>query len=158
MRPSKFDGRLGEPSLPETKERQHAAGAAFFGAIGIVKIGMAGGADAAFVDLFHALGAALLDDLRREIYFIMRRANAGTELHDHVRGFASESRSHLLDCFRGNGQLGSFFPGMHEADGGCDWIDDVNGAAVGHVNAECDAALISDETVATCEVLIGFKR
>ena len=47
---------------------------------------MTGGADAAVVDLFHALGAALLDDLCGEIDFVMRRANAGTELHDHVGG------------------------------------------------------------------------
>jgi hypothetical protein len=151
-------GRRSAASLPEAEQREHAAGFSFFGAVGIVQIEMAGGADAAVVDLFHALGAALLDDLSGEIDFVMGRSNAGTKLDDHVRGLATESRSHLLDCFRGDGQLGSFFSGMDEADGGRDRIDNVNGAAIGHVNAEGDAALIGDETVATRQVPVGFER
>ena len=47
---------------------------------------------------------------------------------------------------------------MDEADGGRYWIDNVNRAAIGHVNAERDAALIGDETVAAGEFFVRRWR
>ena len=79
-------GYIRAASLSQTEQCEHAAGFSFLGAIGIVKIGMTSCADAAVVDLFYALRATLLDDVCREIDFVMRRTNAGTELHDHVDG------------------------------------------------------------------------
>src|SRR6266850_8127216 len=47
---------------------------------------------------------------------------------------------------------------MDQTNGGRDWIDDVNGAAIGHVNAERDSALIGNETVAIGEFFVGRRR
>ena len=80
-----FATRLTETRLQQSENREHAAGFSFFGTIRIIKIDMAGGADAAVVNLFHAFAATLLDNFRREIDFIMRRANAGAQLNDEIR-------------------------------------------------------------------------
>ncbi len=41
-------------------------------------------AGASVVDFPHALVAALLDNFRCEIDFVVWRTNAGAELHDHL--------------------------------------------------------------------------
>src|SRR5438034_3693080 len=81
----------------------------------------------------------------------MRRANSGTELHDHVRGIRPEPINHVPDRVRNDAELGAFAPGMHQTDSGRFRIDNVNSAAVGDVNAERDAALIRDDSVAARE-------
>ena len=68
----------------QTQQRQHSSGATFFGAIGIVALQIARSADAAVVNFVHASVATLLDDLRGEIDFVMRRTDARTELHDQI--------------------------------------------------------------------------
>lgn len=67
--------------LQKSEEREHAAGAAFFGAIGIIAIQIARGADAAIIHSRDAEITASPHDLGSEIGFIMRRPNARTELH-----------------------------------------------------------------------------
>ena len=132
----------------QPKHGQHAAGFSFFGAIGVVAMKIAGGADARVVDLLNAERAALPDDFACEIYFVVRRANAGAELHDHVRRIGSEAINHLPDRVRDDAKLGAFAPGMHKPDRRRFWIDDVNRATVGDVNTKRDAALICDNAVA----------
>ena len=67
-------------------QRKHAASFSFFGAVGVVTIEVTSGAYAGVVNFFHAKRAALPDNFRCEIDFVMRRANTGAELHDDVRG------------------------------------------------------------------------
>ena len=81
----------------------------------------------------------------------MRRADARTELNDHVRGIRPEAINHLPDRVRNDAELGAFAPGMHQTDGRCFRIDDVKSAAVGDINAERDAALIRDDAIAAGE-------
>ena len=47
---------------------------------------------------------------------------------------------------------------MDETNRGRGWIDNINGAAIGDVNAERDSALIGNETVATGEFFVGRRR
>src|SRR5207245_896819 len=93
----------------------------------------------------------LSDDFGGEIDFVMRRANTGAEFHDHVRGLGAEAIDHLPDCVRDDTELGAFAAGMYETDRRRFWIDNVNSATVGNVNAQGNAALIGDNAVAAGE-------
>jgi len=112
---------------------------------------IAGGADAGVVDLLNAERAGLPDDFGGEIDFVVRRANAGAELHDHVRGIGAETFNHLPDRVCDDAKLGAFASRMHQANRRRFWIQDVDCAAVGDVNAERDAALIGDNAIARGE-------
>jgi len=138
--------------LFETEESKHPARASFFGAVGIVKIGMASGADAAVVNFAHALGAAFFDDFRGEIDFVMRRTNAGAQLHDQVERSRPEACDHLRDRIRDDTKLGPFAAGMDETDRRRFWIDNINRATIGDMNAEQNFPLIRDKTVAPGEM------
>lgn len=115
-------------------------------------------ADAAVVDFPHALVATLLDNFRREIDLVMRRTNAGTELHDQIGRLRSELLDHLGDCTRNNAELRPLAAGMDETDSWRVWIDNVNRAAVGDMNAERDTRLICNEAVAAGEMFILVNR
>jgi hypothetical protein len=47
---------------------------------------------------------------------------------------------------------------MHQTDRVADWIDQVNGATIGDVNSETNAALICDQAVATVETFVRCGR
>src|SRR5436305_13694677 len=81
--------------LIESKHSQHTAGFSFFCTIGVVALQVAGRANAGLVDLVNAECAALPDEGGGEIDFVVRRANARTKLHDHLRGIGSEEINHL---------------------------------------------------------------
>ena len=132
----------------ESNYGQHPAGFSFLGAIGVVAVQIAGGADAGVVDLLNAQRTTLPDDFGSEIDFIVRRANAGTKLHDHVGGIGAEAIDHLVNSVGDDAEFGAFAPRMHKADGRRCRIYDVNRATVGDVNAERDTAFISDNAVA----------
>src|SRR5262249_5720074 len=66
--------------------------------------------------------------------------------------------AHLLNRFPSNRELGSFFPGMNETDRRRFWIDNVNGAAISHVDPERDLLLIGDQTIVAGELLIAIDR
>src|SRR5262249_13218605 len=57
----------------------------------------------------------------------------------------------LPDRVRHDAELRAFATGMHQTDGRCFRIDDVNSAAVRDVNAQHDPALIGDDAVAAGE-------
>ena len=135
----------------ESNQREHATGFSFFGAIGVVAIQIAGGADAGIVNLFHAQRATLPDNFRGEIDFVMRRTNTRAELHDRVRGIGAEAINHLRYGVRDNAELGAFASGVYKTDRRRFWIDDVNSTTVSDVDTECDAALIRDQAVAAGE-------
>ncbi len=94
---------------------------------------------------------ALPDNFRGEIDFVMRRTNAGAQLHDHVSGIGAEAINHLRNRIRDNAELGAFAAGMNQTDSRRFWIDNVNSTTVGNVNAKRDAALICDQAVAAGE-------
>jgi hypothetical protein len=103
------------------------------------------------VNFSYSECATLADNVGGEIDFEMGRANAGAELDDHVRGIGTEAINHFPDCIRDNSELGAFAPGMNQTDRWRLWIDNVNRAAVGNVNAQCDTPLICDEAVAAAK-------
>ena len=127
---------------------QHAAGFSFFGAIGVVAGQITGSARAGVVEALNAEGAALPGDFVGKIDFVVRRPNAGTELHEHVRRIGPEAFNHLSDRVCDDAKLGAFASGMHKADRGRFWVYDVNGATVSDVNAERDATLVREDAVA----------
>src|SRR5256885_11511483 len=87
------------------KHGKHPAGFTFLGAIGIVAVQIAGGADSGVVDLLNAQRTTLPDDFGSEIDFIVRRGDAGAELHDHLPPVGSEAIHHFLNCICGAAQL-----------------------------------------------------
>src|ERR1051325_5578957 len=100
----------------ESQYSQHASGFSFFGAIGVVPLQLTGGADAGVVHLVNSESAALPDDISSEIDFVVRRANARTELHDHLRGIGAEAIDHLPDRVVDDAKFGALASGMHKAD------------------------------------------
>jgi hypothetical protein len=90
-------------------------------------------------------------DFRSEIDLVAGWANTGTELHDHVRGIGPEAFNHLSDRVCHDTKFGSFAPGVHKANCRRCWIDDVNCATIGDVNAERETALIGDNAIARGE-------
>lgn len=130
---------------------QHAAGLSFFGAVGVITIQIAGGADAGVVDVLKTWRATLLDDVSCEIDFVVRWANARTELHDHLRRIGAEVFNHLSDRICDDAERGAFSPGMDKANGRRFRIYNVHRATVRDVNTERDARLIGDDAVATGE-------
>ena len=114
---------------------------------------IAGGADGGVVDLLNAERATLPNNFGGEIYFVVRRANTGTELHDYVRRIGAEAINHLSDSVRDDAKLGAFASGMYKTDRRCFWIHDVNRATVGDVNSERGMALICDNAVAAGKFL-----
>jgi len=142
----------------EPNQRQHAASATFLRPVGIVKVEMASGADATVVDFEHALRLTLFDNLRCEIDLVVRRANAWAELDDHLRWIGSEAIKHLPDRVGDDAELGAFAPGMHQTNGWCAWIDNVNSATVSDVNAQRDTPLIRYNAVAARKFLAASAR
>ena len=130
---------------------QHAAGFSFFGAVGVVATQMTGSARAGVVDVLNIQRATLADDLRSEIDLVVGWANAGTELHDYLRGIGPEAFNHLSDRVCDDTKLGSLAAGMHKANSRRCWIYDVNCATISDVNAERDTALIGDNAIARGE-------
>src|SRR6267154_5348083 len=92
----------------ESNYGQHPAGFSFLGAIGVVAVQIAGGADAGVVDLLNAQRTTLPDDFGSEIDFVMRRANTGTELHNHLRRIGSETIDHFMNGIGDDAELGTF--------------------------------------------------
>ena len=112
-------------------------------------IQIAGSAGAGVVDVLNAARAASPDDFGGEIDFVVRRANAGTELHDHVRGIRAEAFNHFSDRLCDDPELGAFAAGMHKANRRCFWIYDINCATIRDVDTKRDTALMGDNAIAT---------
>jgi len=108
------------------------------------------------MNFFDAERATLPNNFRGEIDFVVRRTNAGTKLHDQVRGIRAEAIDHLRNRVRDDAELGAFAPGMHQTDSRRFGIDNVNRATIGHVNAERDTESIRNDAVATGEFFVTF--
>ena len=101
--------------------------------------------------MLNAWRATLPNNFGSEIHIVVRRADARTELHDHLRRIGAEAFDHPSDRVWGNAKLGSFAAGMHETNCRCRWINDVNCATVCDVNAERYTGLIGYNAVARRE-------
>ena len=132
----------------QSNHGQRPASFSFLGAVGVVAPKITGGAHAGVVDLLNVERATLLDDFGRKIDLVMGWANTGAELHDQIGRIGVEAFNHLSDRVCDDAKVGAFAAGMHKANRGRFWIYDVNCATIGDVNAECDAALISDNAIA----------
>lgn len=66
----------------------------------------------------------------------------------------TELRCHRFDRVWDDAEFGPFFTRMNETDRATNWIDEVNGATIGDVNAETDSSPIGDDPVAICETLV----
>ena len=96
----------------------------------------------------------MADDVGGEIDFIMRRPNAGTELDNQIGSARPKMLRHCFNGLRRDPKLGPFLPGMHQANRAPNRIDQINRAAIGHVNAEAKAALIRDQAIAAVEAFV----
>ena len=92
-------------------------------------------------------GAGLREDRGGEVDFVKRRADAGAELHDHLRGVAAEFALHLFDGDGGDAEFAAFAAGVQERDDAALGIDEENWAAIGDVDAKADARIGGDEAV-----------
>ena len=63
----------------------------------------------------------------------------------------------LLYRLRDHAKLSAFFSGVHKANRRFSWIDNVNRAAIGDVNAKRDFSPICDDTVAASELYVRFS-
>jgi hypothetical protein len=86
------------PPSRKPQHGQHPPGPAFLRAIRIVVLQVTSGADLVIVNLFDPAVATLAHDLRREIDFVVRRTDAGTQLNDEIGRFDPEPLSHEVDC------------------------------------------------------------
>ncbi len=105
---------------------------------------MRGRADAAIDHLAHPSLAALRHDDRGEIHLIVRRTNAGTQLDGHVRGIASELRTHAFDGHSCNALLAAPAPGMQKPGDAPARIEKINRAAIRHIDAQTHAGIRRD--------------
>ncbi len=135
------------PGRSQREQREHAPGATFLRAIRIVALKITRGADAAVVNFTNAGVATLLQNLRGEIDFIVRRANAWTELHHEIRPVHAEIRAQQFDCVADNAKGAAFLARVHETDGASLAIDEINSAAIRHINSETNIVLVGDQTV-----------
>src|SRR6266581_7570732 len=74
-------------TVREAEQREHPAGATFFGPIGIVGVQIAGRANAAVMNLVQACSLTLSNDIRSEIDLVMGRTNARAELAVRILGW-----------------------------------------------------------------------
>ena len=77
---------------------------------------MARGAEFAVCHFFHSGREDLMKNIRCEIYFIMRRADAGADLYDEVFWRDSESTLHFSNHRGDNFKFCPFASGVNQAD------------------------------------------
>jgi len=114
-------------------------------------------ADSGIVHVLYAGVVTVPNNLRSEIDFVMWRSNAWTELDDEIRRIRSEMSCQRGDGFGHNCELGSLLTGVHQPDTAPDWIEKINRAAIGDVNAKRYAALIGNQAIASVETLFGLN-
>jgi hypothetical protein len=147
-----------EERLKQREECEHPPGPPFFGAIGIIARQIAGGTNSAIVHRPNSEIAALPCDLRGEIDLVVRRANAGAELNQEIGRARTKLSGHRVDRGRHHPKLGAFLARMDQANGVANGIDEINRAAIGDVNAETNATLTCNQSVAVLETFVSANR
>src|SRR5438105_1773897 len=100
--------------LQQREEREHASSLPALNSIRIIALQIGSCVFVAGENLRDPGGATLRDDVRREIDFVKRRANARADLRGHACGLGSEMRAHFFDCCRNYAERGSVFAGMRQ--------------------------------------------
>jgi len=135
--------------LREGEEGEHAPGAAFFLAVGVVGFQIRCGVFAGVVEIPYSEFGGLDADGGGEIGIVVGRADAGGDDAGEIGGVGAVVSGHFPNRFGEDVEVGSFFPGMEKADGAGDGIGQVNGGAIGYVDGEELAGEIGDEAVNT---------
>jgi hypothetical protein len=99
---------------------------------------------------------ALRDDQRRKIDLVIWWPNARAELNHQIPRIRSELPAHLLDGHGRDSELGPFFPGVQQTDRAANGINDIDRAAIGHIDAEANARRGSDEAIGSGHGIQGF--
>ena len=133
-------------------QSKETSGAASFPAVGVVFVRIGGGAGAAVKNIAHAGFAGLTNNLCGEIHLVVRRADAGSNLHHKICRIGAERFAHRCDCFRHNSKFGALLSGVHEADCLDFPVCKINGCAVGDVNRKAQPGAIRDKTVGAGDV------
>jgi hypothetical protein len=134
-------------ALDDCGESEEPSGTALFAAIRVVFVWVRSSAGAAIKDLAHAGFPGLSDKIRREIHFVLRRTNAGTNLQEDIRRIAAKIVAHCRDRSRNDSKFGASLTGVDEANRSQSFVCNVDGSAVGDVNRQAESALIGDKSV-----------
>src|SRR5437588_4224240 len=143
--------------LQQSHHGQHPPGPTFLRAIRIVVLQVTSSADLVIVNLFDPALATLSHNLRREIDFVMRRTDAGTQLNDEIGRLDPEFLPHQVDCTTHNPEHGPFFSGMNQSNCPGISVHQVNRAAISHVNSKANTALIGNQPIAIFETVISDR-
>lgn len=113
---------------------------------------------AAVVNFLDTGIATLLHDLRGEIDFVMRRANAWAELRYEIRRRHAKFLMQRPNRVRDNTESTSLFSRVHETDRALPAINQENRATIGHKNPEADTSLIGNHAIAVFETATLDQR
>lgn len=112
-------------------------------------VGITGGAESAVVVILRGdTGVeSLLADGVGEIDLVVRGSDAGAEDGDEVCGVGAEFPGHGGDGVAEDVEVGAFFAGVEEGEGLGFLVEEVDGSAVGHMDAEEAAGLVGEEAI-----------
>lgn len=105
------------------------------------------GADEGIVDFGNAGAGELGADGGGEVDFVMRRADAGGDLRDDVRGLGSGGGEEDFERGGGDVEFRAFAAGVGEGDAASVAVDKIDRGAIGDMDAEGDTASGGDEGV-----------
>ena len=134
-------------TLDDCGEGEEPSGAALFAAIRVVFVCVRSSAGAAIEDLAHAGFPCLSDKIRREIHFVLRRTNAGTNLQEDIRRIAAKIVAHCRDRSRNDSKFSASLSGVDEPNRSQLFVCKIDGSAVSDVNRQAKSALIGDKSV-----------
>lgn len=134
-------------SLLDGENREHASSFPKFHPIRVVTVHVRSGADPAVDYLPNPSCPALRNDLRGEIDLVFWRANARAELRDHAVWLTTVFRNHLFNRYSRDAKSAPYLSRMQKSDCAADRIDEVDGAAIRHINAEANAGTVRDESI-----------
>ena len=136
------------------EQRKHAAGPPFLGAIRIIMLKITGGADAAIVNFFDTGIAALPDNFRGEINLVMRRPNARAQLRNQITGSNSKLLTHRRDRVPNDSQGSSFLARMNQTNRPGISVNQIDRAAIGHIDSEADIALVRNQSITAFKTFV----
>src|SRR5438477_1652514 len=137
----------------QRQQRQHPARLSLFRAIRIVMFQIAGRTDTAVVNFFDTGIATLPGNFGGEINFVMRRPNAGAELRDQIARPDTKSLAHPFNCAPNDSEGSSFLARMNQTNCCCILVNQIDRAAVGHINPEANIPLIRNQPITPFETL-----
>ena len=107
------------------------------------------------MNIFHPALLATAHNLRREIHFVVRRADAGAQLHGQILRSGAESLHHEINRTPDNIEFAPFLSRVHEANPVAHGVDQINGATIRDIDAEARLGLSRKEPVTPFETLVG---